>query len=602
MDQQGTTTINRCSLQGDNRAPAAARKFLRATLAAWAPRDLAAETAQSLLDDAMLLTSELVTNAVVHAGTAVELCCRLESCPTETDDLPALIVEVSDHYPARPLIRAEPDAFTSAGRGLGLLSTIAHAWGISYANGLKTVWFRLCPSNTGSNCVPAPCETTHNQPPPSHEPPADNTQEFSRRWRHDGALAFLAEASDLLSGQFDEDKVAAMAGQLLVPRLADWCGIWLEPQDTKANQAPRLARTWHASESCAPELRACLENLAPEMVEQAQDWPVLLPWPQAVPVASRRHDSTGVAFACRLLAAGRKVGTLVFGRAGPSSLPNEATALIADFARRLALALASAREYTRHANTSKVLQRGLLPTSLATIPRMDTHVVYEPVGEGVTAGGDFYDLFRANDGRWCFALGDVCGHGPEAAVVIGLVRPLLKVLADDGYGVPQTLDRLNRILVDDAMSAADSSGQGGCWDEVRSLSLLYGELAPDGTGSIRCTLASAGHPLPLLLRPDGHVRPVAEPQLLLGVMDHTSYACQTFTFAPGDTLLCVTDGVTERRRGSRQLDDNEGLSRTLSGCVGLGAAGVAEQIRQTVHAFATEPPHDDLALLVLRAE
>jgi serine phosphatase RsbU (regulator of sigma subunit) len=142
--------------------------------------------------------------------------------------------------------------------------------------------------------------------------------------------------------------------------------------------------------------------------------------------------------------------------------------------------------------------------------------------------------------------------------------------------------------------------------QPRFLSLLYGEFMPlplggKGAGA-RCTLASAGHPLPLLLRPDGTVRPAAEPQLLLGIAEHAPYEWQTFDLEPGDTLLCVTDGVTERRSGNRLLDDGDGLAEALAGCVGLSAEAVAERIRRAVHDFDGAPPDDDLALLVFQAE
>ena len=103
--------------------------------------------------------------------------------------------------------------------------------------------------------------------------------------------------------------------------------------------------------------------------------------------------------------------------------------------------------------------------------------------------------------------------------------------------------------------------------------LLYGELVPLAQGGVRCTVASAGHPLPLLLRPDGTVRTAAEPQMLLGIVEDVAYQSQTFDLAPGDTLLCVTDGVTERRSGPRMFDDGDGLARVLAGCAGLAAQG-----------------------------
>lgn len=118
---------------------------------------------------------------------------------------------------------------------------------------------------------------------------------------------------------------------------------------------------------------------------------------------------------------------------------------------------------------------------------------------------------------------------------------------------------------------------------------------------MRCTLASAAHPLPLLLRPDGEVRPAAEPQMLLGIFDDVAYESQCFELAPGDSLLCVTDGVTERRSGTLMFDDGDGLSRALVSCSGLSADGIADRIKRAVHEFAERPPDDDLALLVLQA-
>ncbi|MYZ41134.1 MULTISPECIES: PP2C family protein-serine/threonine phosphatase, partial [unclassified Streptomyces] len=332
----------------------------------------------------------------------------------------------------------------------------------------------------------------------------------------------------------------------------------------------------------------------------------------------------GSALACRLVANGRALGTLMLGRPGRTGVPDDVTALVEDFARRVALAIGAARRYTRQVTISRVLQRGLLPSQVARIPGVASSLVYEPSDEGL-AGGDFYDVFPCPPGdRWCFMLGDVQGSGPEAAVVTGLARPWLRLLAREGYRVGAVLDRLNRLLLDDATEAAESAslmvaaaaaagpplGRTGAVPgtaesgQPRFLSLLYGELMPlpgEG-GGVRCTLASAGHPLPLLLRPDGTVGPAAEPQLLLGVVENVAYESRTFHLEPGDTLLCVTDGVTERRSGSRMFDDGDGLARALAECVGLSAQGVADRIRRAVHDFGDTPPGDDLALLVLQAE
>lgn len=291
--------------------------------------------------------------------------------------------------------------------------------------------------------------------------------------------------------------------------------------------------------------------------------------------------------------------------------------LIEDLGRRVARAVATARAYSRQERISQVLQRRLLPRGRAQVPGVESAVVYEP-REGAWAGGDFWDLFDAGDGRWCFALGDVCGSGPEAAAVTGLARPVLRLLARDGFGVAAVLDRLNKTMAREAadsvaaVAAAVAAAGAGAeapveireeGEQARFLSLLYGEIVPypGGSGGARCTLASAGHPLPLVLGADGTVRVVAAPQMLLGVVEDAAYVSESFDLCPGETLLCVTDGVTERRSGRRLFDDEDGLATTLAAGVGLCATDLADHIRNTVHAFGPIPPDDDLALLVLQA-
>ncbi|MFD5816142.1 PP2C family protein-serine/threonine phosphatase, partial [Streptomyces sp. NPDC127038] len=445
-------------------------------------------------------------------------------------------------------------------------------------------------------------------------PGADRGGARGHDWLDRGALSFLAEASDLLAGQLDEDLVAALAGQLLVPRLADWCAVWLEDEATDRAGGfglalgPRLARVWHGSENLIEGLRDALEKDPPRLPDAVRSRAVPVPWPGEVLGA---RGASGAALAYRLIAGGRPLGTLVIGRAGPPDFPDEVTGLVEDLSRRIALAIGAARQYARQATISRVLQRGLLPGAVAEIPGVRSALVYEPLDKGGPSG-DFYDVFPAGDGRWCFAVGDVQGKGPEAAVVIGLARPWLRLLAREGYDVADVLDRLNQLLLDDATEAADAAARalvaaGGpglgsdLGPQTRFLSMLYGELVPFD-GGVRCTLASAGHPLPLLLGPDGVVREMARPQTLLGVFEDPEYISESFELYPGDTLLCVTDGVTERRDGSRQFDDDDGLAHALAGCAGLDAELIAERIRALVHAFGPRPPEDDLALLVLQAE
>ncbi|MGW6541415.1 SpoIIE family protein phosphatase [Streptomyces massasporeus] len=702
------------TLPGSSLAPGAARALVRAALTEWTGLGLpgAEHLTDRLADDATLVVSELVTNAVVHAGTDVELECRLEG---STPDTAALVVEVSDHHPSRAPRGSEPETphdTPEYGRGLRLVGALSEAWGITYRTGRKTVWARLpaggCAAGeqieayAGEHALarglrvaeilapePRRGDETAAEIQASESHPGDEALEALRAWRgagdswvlrdggetwdsreggeardwpalrgardlrdwndlrdwrdrHEnrdgrngpdgawlgrGALSFLAEASDLLAGQLDEDLVAALAGQLIVPRLADWCAVWLEDEATGGGWSggagaggPRLARVWHGSENRIEELRRVLEKDPPQPFdptgssspfernrERGRAGPVAYPWPGE----ALGDGETGSALAYRLVAGGRPLGTLVIGRSGTAGFPDEITGLAEDLSRRVALAIGAARQYARQATISAVLQRGLLPGAVAEIPGMRSALVYEPCDKGGPSG-DFYDLFPAGDGRWCFAVGDVQGKGPEAAVVIGLARPWLRLLAREGYRVADVLDRLNQLLLDDATEAADAAARAlvaagarptppGDGPQTRFLSLLYGELVPFD-GGVRCTVASAGHPLPLLLGAGGEVHTAAQPQTLLGVVDDATYTSETFELRSGDTLLCVTDGVTERRSGSRQFDDGDGLATALAGCAGLDAELIAERIKRLVHEFGARPPADDLALLVLQAD
>ncbi|WP_199551782.1 SpoIIE family protein phosphatase [Streptomyces sp. N35] len=610
------------SLPGNPLAPAAARRFVRAAFADWTEAGIpvSACLTERLADDAVVLVSELVTNAVVHAGTHVEVVCRMEAALAADGDLDegaAVVIEVCDHHPGRAVhgeTGGQPQGgLAEYGRGLQLVACLSESWGITYRPGNKTVWARLpvdgvdaaqqIEAYAGEQALQRGLRVADILSPG----PKKSREQGD--WGNRGALAFLAEASDLLAGQLDEEMVAALAGQLLVPRLADWCAVWLNDEADRHGRgtgptAPRLARVWHHSESRIEELRRVLEKDLPAIPGPLHGGPVPVPWP-----FEGIGDTSGTALAYRLVAGGRALGTLLLGRTGLMRFPDEVTGLLEDFSRRVALAIGAARQYSRQATISRVLQRGLLPSSMAEVPGVESALVYEPRDNGL-AGGDFYDIFPAGDGRWCFALGDVCGNGPEAAVVTGLARPWLRLLAREGYQVSDVLDRLNRLLLDDAMEAADSAARavaaagmgdlGGEGSPTRFLSLLYGELEPSPEG-VRCTLACAGHPLPLLLSPDGEVRPAAGPQVLLGVLDEPEYTSESFVLGSGETLLCVTDGVTERRSGLRMLDDGDGLANALAGCGGLSAAMVAERIRRLVHDFAQTPVDDDLAVLVLQA-
>lgn len=404
--------------------------------------------------------------------------------------------------------------------------------------------------------------------------------DFEPTWR--GSLSFIAEASDLLAGTLDEQHVRVLAAQLVVPRLAVWCAVYATYEDdgTAVERTPRCV--WHTDEELADILSEQLRKVGPPPIGPDPAY-----WTD-VDLRTGGDGSSEQAYLIPLVARGRCLGVIVMGA---PSFPLGALEMGEELGRRTALAIDNARLFAAQTAMSRALQRSLLPPALPDIPGIEVAVVYEPAGEGTEVGGDFYDLFEAptREGErcWRFAVGDVCGTGPEAAAVTGLARHTLRILGAEGMPVPDVLTRLNRQILAEGPRA-------------RLLTLVHGELSPDSEGGLRLGLVCAGHPSPLVLHADGTVTEVGTPQPLLGVFDEATYGWDIAPLQSGDVLLCVTDGVTERRSGNRMLGDERGLEALLRSCTGLSAGAVAARVQRAVRDFATAPVHDDMALFVLR--
>ncbi|MEU5520666.1 SpoIIE family protein phosphatase [Streptomyces sp. NPDC047860] len=425
-----------------------------------------------------------------------------------------------------------------------------------------------------------------------------------------GSLSFLVEASDLLAGTLDRDQTLALMAQMTVPTLATWCAVY-----TIADQAsePYLSYVLHEDEELIDGIKSLLSKIPPPdpvPTPGARVWsaPAEVAHQAALRTSMRslglsggptRHVTTGIGptlatasalggetVVLPLVARNRVIGMLTLGKPTDEHFRQEILELAEDLSRRAALALDNARLYSERTAISQSLQRSLLPPELPTINGVEVEVIYRAAGEGNEVGGDFYDLFPISDGAYGFAIGDVCGTGPNAAAVTGLARHALRLLAREGLSGPAVLDRLNSAILDEGARS-------------RFLTLLYGEMRPQADGSAELKVVCAGHPLPLRLRQDGTVEPAAEPQPLLGVLEDLELYEQTVTLDPGDVLLCVTDGVTERREGSRMLGD-DGLAEVLTTCTGLTAGAVAARIMRAVERFATDAPSDDMAILAMR--
>jgi sigma-B regulation protein RsbU (phosphoserine phosphatase) len=228
---------------------------------------------------------------------------------------------------------------------------------------------------------------------------------------------------------------------------------------------------------------------------------------------------------------GELVGTFGVFYEQPTE-PSEGDRRVVDLlARTAGVAIGRARDAETRTRQLEELQSSLLPRALPDVPGVRAAVSFHPAERGLDIGGDFYDLFGLPGEAWGFVIGDVCGHGAEAAAVTALTRHTTRAMA---RLVSRPCDVLR--MVNEELRTSDHD---------RFCTALYGRLDPVG-GGIRLTLACGGHPPALVRRTSGEIEALRDHGPLLGVFAAAEFPDVTLDLQPGDTLLVYTDGLIER--------------------------------------------------------
>jgi len=209
---------------------------------------------------------------------------------------------------------------------------------------------------------------------------------------------------------------------------------------------------------------------------------------------------------------------------------------------------------------ARALQRTLLPPALPEVPGLRAAAAYHTASTH-EVGGDFYDLFPLDDGRWAFFIGDVCGKGADAAALTSLTRYTLRAAAIYDPDPCAALANLDLVL--------KGEYQGG---DPRYCTAVFGVLDPLSDGSFGVTLAGGGHPPALALRADGTVQPISTMGgQLVGMLPDPRFVRTTTRLSAGESLLLYTDGLTEARTPDGGMLGEEGLVRYLAAnAVGAG--------------------------------
>ncbi|MEJ7568278.1 MAG: SpoIIE family protein phosphatase [Gaiellaceae bacterium] len=247
-----------------------------------------------------------------------------------------------------------------------------------------------------------------------------------------------------------------------------------------------------------------------------------------------------------------------------------------------ALAIDNARLYGQQKEFADTMQRSLLPRAAPDLAGLEIGDVYESAAR-VDVGGDVYDYLVLPDGRLAVVLGDVTGHGVEATADMAMAKYVFRSLA--------------RVHVDpgDFLAAAN---------EVVASEIAPGkfitmvELVLDAAaGTVTC--ASAGHPPPRLVLPDGSVQAIAARGLALGIDAAQVYEPVSLDYPPGASVILYTDGVVEARRDGEQFG-TERLDALLAEHRGLPAKELAAAALAACREWTEGELTDDFALVVLK--
>ncbi len=237
---------------------------------------------------------------------------------------------------------------------------------------------------------------------------------------------------------------------------------------------------------------------------------------------------------------------------------------------------------------SERLQRALL-TPPPEPDHLHIAVRYQPAGDQALVGGDWYDAFLQPDGATMLAIGDVVGHGSDAAAAMGQLRGLLRALAyDNDEPLSATLTRMEH-----AARGLDVAG-------LATALLARVERHPDVPVSGRRVLrwSSAGHLPPVLLAADGTTTVLeTPPDLMLGVDPDAPRRDHTAELDDGCTLLLVTDGLVERR----DSDLDAGMAALRAALADLGSTPLEELCDAVLARLVPGHEDDDVALVAVRA-
>jgi sigma-B regulation protein RsbU (phosphoserine phosphatase) len=286
----------------------------------------------------------------------------------------------------------------------------------------------------------------------------------------------------------------------------------------------------------------------------------------------------------------RRIGVLYLdSREKGSFLSGSTRGALETLATEAAVAIENARLYRETMEKAKMeqemriaaeIQQALLPKSGHSGAFFRTSASSIPCR---SIGGDFYDYVDLPSGAFGFALGDVAGKGPPAALLSAMMQGIFAAQAAASDTPCQTIARVNLALYKRGI-------------ESRFVTLMYGSLEPDG----RLTYCNAGHNPPLIVGKSG-VRRLEVGGPIVGLFEHAVFQEETVVLAPDDWLIVFSDGVSEAMSASGDEYGEERILAVVDRQSSVAPYDLLQAIFADVRTFTKGAPQsDDITALVLR--
>ena len=409
-------------------------------------------------------------------------------------------------------------------------------------------------------------------------------------------LDLLGAATRLVleNATVSESVMLQRCARLLATELAAWVAVDVErqgmlrrqfvigPQDEPSVELARSMAGADPGRDSAPG--QVHESGSSLLIAHAEDGDLLGAGPDGIPFLARL-GATSVLIV-PLSDGERSYGALTLARqAGGGYFGTADVGIVEEIGEHLALAIRVDRMLRQRTDVADALQAGLRPTELLAVPGVEIAAAHLDATSTPGPGGDFYNVYRT-PGGWGVAIGDVCGKGQGAAAVTAAARHSIRVAGHWCADPAEVLRMVNEIMLAEEF--------GGRFVTADAAHLRWQD------GTLRVTLGSAGHPLPVLIRPDGRVQTMNGGGLPLGIFPDSGPQAQDLELSRGDVLFFYTDGLTDAR-STQQTSFEDRLTEELAALAGQPPAEVAARMQAAVLEFCAGELRDDMTMLVLRA-